>query len=143
MREHHRGLPMSCCHGIQKKKTSAKWTSLSVLVLLIIPKCPGCWFAYAALLNATGLGFLSHTVLVLPLLSLLLLTTLLSIRRLGVLPFCVTLLAELLVVSGIFYWHLRWVTWTGILLLMGVTLWNLFQVARGVRRGTGAPEVVA
>lgn len=97
----------------------------------LLPKlaCPACWPAYAGLLGAVGLGFLTDTAYLLPLTSLFLVVAVGALgwrasRRRGYGPFALGLLAASVVIVGKFFFDSNPEMYGGIALLVGASLWN-------------------
>ncbi len=111
-----------------------RWGGLAALPALfagaIIPRvCPACWSAYAGLLSAIGLGFLTSMKILLPemLVGLLLALGLLAWKanhRRGYLPFLLGAIASVLVLYRVFYIDSTTVYYCGILLLLASCIWN-------------------
>lgn len=97
----------------------------------LLPKlaCPACWPAYAGLLSAVGLGFLTDTAYLLPLTALFLVIAVGALglgagRRRGYAPFALGLLAAVVVLTGKFIFNSNPAMYAGIALLIGASLWN-------------------
>jgi mercuric ion transport protein len=97
----------------------------------LLPKlaCPACWPAYAGLLSAVGLGFLTDTAYLLPLTVLSLVVAVGALgwragRRRGYGPFVLGLLAATVVIVGKFLFDSNPAMYGGIALLVGASLWN-------------------
>lgn len=97
--------------------------------LLPLGKCPACWPAYAALLSSFGLGFLFYGRYVLPLASVAVAVSLLTLAwgaqsRRGYGPFWLALFASLLAAGGKFLLFSPLVLWLGLLLFILAAGWN-------------------
>jgi len=93
--------------------------------------CPACWPAYAGVLSALGLGFLFKTTYLLPVTALLLLvaTGSLAFRaraRRGYGPFVLGLIASATVLTGKFVLVSDAVMYSGIVLLVAASIWNVW-----------------
>jgi uncharacterized membrane protein HdeD (DUF308 family) len=93
--------------------------------------CPACIAAYAGALSALGLGFLFNERLLAPLIGVFLAVGIASIawsmrshRHLG--PLLLTLLGAAAVISGRLIWSVPTLLYTGVGLLVGASLWNLW-----------------
>jgi len=80
--------------------------------------CPACWPAYASLLGALGLGFLSENKYLLGLNVAALLTSLIVLwlraRHAGYLPLAVASAAAIAILSGKFLLNSNLTNWTGL-----------------------------
>ena len=97
----------------------------------LLPKlaCPACWPAYAGLLSAVGLGFLTDTADLLRLTGLFLMVAVGALGwraggRRGYGPFALGLLAATVVTVGKFFFDSNQAMYGGIALLVGASLWN-------------------
>ncbi len=128
-------------------KPSAAAPGRGVMALLpavgtaFLPKlvCPACWPAYSALLGAVGLGFVNYTPFLLPLTAIFLALVLTTLAwragaRRGYAPLALGLLASAMVLAGKFQFGSDFVTYSGVALLIGATLWNAWP-----RRNQTAP----
>lgn len=113
------------------------------VLLSLVPSatCPACLAAYAGLLSAVGLGFLLHERLLTPLIVLFLVVGIVSMAwsarahgRPG--PLLLTLLGSAAVVAGRLVWHIHFLLYTGVALLIGASLFNLW-----LKRPRAAPLV--
>ncbi|UCE88597.1 MAG: hypothetical protein JSW10_09680 [Pseudomonadota bacterium] len=107
----------------------------------LLPKlaCPACWPAYAGLLSSLGLGFVDYTPYLLPLTLVFLVIALgaLGLRahtRRGYGPLLLGLTASLPIVVGKFVYDSDAAMYTGLVLLVGASLWNTWP------RRTAAPS---
>ncbi len=116
------------------------------VVLAALPHvtCPACWPAYAALLSALGLGFLSVNRVLDPLMAGALLAGIASIawssrshRHWG--PLWLTLVGSAGVAAGRLVWSDAPVLYGGTLLLVVAALWNL-RLKRGRTPGPATPS---
>lgn len=103
----------------------------AVLPLLPSATCPACLAAYAGVLSAVGLGFLFNDRVLTPLIAVFLLVGVASVawstkshRRLG--PLVATLLGSAAVLVGRLVWNISPVLYSGVALLIGASLWNLW-----------------
>lgn len=101
--------------------------------------CPACWPAYAGLLGAVGLGFLTDTAYLLPLTagSLVVAVGALAFRanpRRGYAPFAVGVLAATVVLVGKFLFESDPAMYAGIALLVAASLWNSWPQSSTTRR---------
>lgn len=109
-------------------------SSLAVLPAIgvaLLPKvaCPACWPAYAGLLSAVGLGFLTQTAYLLPLTVAFLIVAVAALgfrarHRRGFGPFLTGVVAALIVIVGKFQWDSDPAMFGGISLLVGASVWN-------------------
>lgn len=113
----------------------------AVVPLLPVAHCPACIGAYFALLSAVGLGFLATEQVLAPLIAVFLVFGVGTVawstrshRRLG--PLIVTLLGSAAVVGGRLIWNVPAVLYSGVALLIGASLWNLW-----LKRPRSAPLV--
>lgn len=115
--------------------TGGRWRSVFMTFpavgAALLPKlaCPACWPAYSALLGAVGLGFVNYTPYLQQLTAGFLLLALASLgfharrrRRYG--PFGLGLLAAAVIMAGKFRIGSDAVTYAGVVLLVGASLWN-------------------
>jgi mercuric ion transport protein len=91
--------------------------------------CPACWPAYAGIVSALGLGFLISTkyLLTLTVVFLAISVTALAFRssgRRGLAPFWLGLVAAAAILIGKFGFESKYLTSTGISLLISASLWN-------------------
>lgn len=111
------------------------WKRLSAIVpgafAVMIPgiSCPACWPAYTGLLSSLGIGFFNYTPWLLPLTTLFLVIAVGALgfrakRRRGYGPFYVGLTAVTLVICGRFAVGWGLLTFSGIVLLIGASVWN-------------------
>lgn len=107
---------------------------LSALAAASLPvvSCPACWPAYAGLLSALGVSFVSYTPFVKPLVGVLLLVSLASLgyrarHRRGYGPLAAGAIGAMAIVVG------EWgssVTYTGAGLLIAASVWNSWPLRR-------------
>ncbi len=134
--------------------TSSTWKHTLLMVPAVgaslLPKliCPVCWPAYAGIVSSLGLGFLIGTAYLLPVTAAFLVvsTGALAFRarqRRGYAPFWTGSVATTVVLVGKFRFDSLVVTYAGIMLLVAVSIWNIWprrviQVIRpsGVGRRT-------
>src|SRR5438067_6138453 len=95
------------------------------ITVSLLPKlmCPACWPAYAGIVSALGLGFLISTKYLLALTVVFLAISLIALafrssRRRGLGPFWLGLLAAALILIGKFEFESKYMTYTGIGLLI-------------------------
>lgn len=93
--------------------------------------CPVCIGAFAGLLSAVGLGFLSRKRVLAPLIALFLAINIASVawssrshRRFA--PPILALLGAAAVVAGRLVWHIHLLMYSGVALLLGASLFNLW-----------------
>lgn len=103
----------------------------AVLPLLPSFACPACIPAYTGLLAAVGLGVVLTERVLAPLIVVFLALGVLSVawatrshRKLS--PLVVTVTGSLAVVLGRLVWNVAPVLYTGVALLIGASLWNLW-----------------
>lgn len=108
--------------------------SLPGVGVSLLPKlmCPACWPAYAGIVSALGLSFLSSTRYLLLLTALFLSVTLFTLgfkahRRNGYGPLGLGLLAAATILSGKFYFDVSQVTYAGLGLLVTGSVWNCWS----------------
>lgn len=96
-----------------------------------LPKlaCPFCWPAYTAILSSLGLGFLTDTTYLFPLIFIFLVLALGSLawrarERRGYLPFALGLAATVVLVFGKFHFESTPALYAGIALLVAASIWN-------------------
>lgn len=113
----------------------------------LLPKlaCPACWPAYAGLLSAVGLGFLTDTAYLLPLTVVFLIVAVGALgfpagRRRGYAPFALGMLAALVVLIGKFVFESDPVMYGGIGLMVGASFWNSWLRRRRTRRACCSTE---
>ena len=140
-RGRHRGVPdaalirAALAKHRQNSKPSLPAECIQLASLLpavgaaLLPKltCPACWPAYAALLNALGLGFIDYTPYLLPLTLIFLAVTLAMLAwrpRRGYAPLVLGLFASTVMLIGRFFFDFDLAAYTGVLLLVGATIWN-------------------
>jgi hypothetical protein len=97
--------------------------------------CPACWPAYAGVLGAVGLGFLTEAAYLLPLTVTFLAAAVGALgfrakRRRGYGPFAVGLLAAAVVVIGKFAYESELALYGGVGLLVAASLWNTWPRGR-------------
>lgn len=116
----------------------------------LLPKlaCPACWPAYAGLLSAIGLGFLTDTAYLLPLTAVFLVVAVGTLgfranQRRGYAPFALGVVAGMLVVIGKFVFESDPAMYGGIGLLIAASFWNSWprkSETIGVRRACCSTE---
>lgn len=113
------------------------------VLLSLVPSvtCPACLAGYAGLLSAVGLGVVLQERLLTPLIVVFLVVGIGSMawsarahRRPG--PLLLTLLGSAAVVAGRLVWHIHFLLYTGVALLIGASLLNLW-----LKRPRAAPVV--
>lgn len=116
----------------------------AVLALLPSATCPVCIVAYAGVLSAFGLGFLFNEQVLAPLVGVFLLVGIASIaystrshRRYG--PLLATLAGAGSVAAGRLVWHVPFLLYSGIALLIGAAVWNLWLKRPGSSRLVSDP----
>jgi len=129
-------------NGASCNASKSKWTNLTAAApavagagLALLPKltCPACWPAYAGLFSALGLGFIDYTPYLLPLTVLFLAVTLATLtigaaRRRGYRPLLLGTTAGFVLVAGKFLFDSDAALYSGIVLLVGASLWNTWPV---------------
>ena len=103
----------------------------AVLALLPVAHCPACLGAYFALLSALGLGFLVTERVLVPLIGAFLVVGLATVaysmrihRHPG--PLVVTFIGSAAVAAGRLIWEVPTILYSGVALLIGAALWNLW-----------------
>ena len=111
--------------------------ALPTVGVALLPKltCAACWPAYAGVLSALGVGFADYTPYVLPTTMVLLAATLLILlykarRRHGYQPFILGTVAALVLALGKFVVESDLAVYSGIVLLLGASLWHAWPVRR-------------
>ncbi|MCK6452150.1 MAG: MerC family mercury resistance protein [Alphaproteobacteria bacterium] len=111
--------------------------------LVLLPKltCAACWPAYAALLSSLGVGFFDYTPYLLPLAAAFLGVSVLALarsaaagRRFG--PLVLGTGAAIAVLAGKFGFDSDAVTYAGLGILVGASVWNAWP--RGNRSNAAA-----
>lgn len=116
-------------------KSSAGWRAWVAVVpavgVSLLPNlaCPACWPAYAGLLSAVGLGFLTDTAYLLPLTVVFLVIAVGALgfranQRRGYAPFVLGVAAAMSVVIGKFAFDFEIAMYGGIGLLVAASFWN-------------------
>lgn len=107
--------------------------TLPTLGVALLPKltCPACWPAYTSLLSSLGLGFINFTPYLLPLTALFLVVSLAALsyrarHRRGYGPLWVGVAAGALILIGKFGFGSNPALYSGIALLMGASVWNVW-----------------
>ncbi len=117
--------------------TSSAWKHTLLMVPAVgaslLPKliCPMCWPAYAGIVSSLGLGFLIGTAYLLPVTAAFLVvsTGALAFRarqRRGYAPFWTGSMAAMVVLASKFRFDSVVATYTGIMLLVAVSIWNIW-----------------
>lgn len=103
----------------------------ALLALQPSATCPLCLAAYAGMLSAVGLGFLFNERVLGPLIVVFLAIGIFSVawsarshRRLG--PLVATVVGSGVVVASRLVWNVPIALYTGVALLIGASLWNLW-----------------
>lgn len=116
---------------------SSPAATLPTFGVALLPKltCAACWPAYANLLSALGLGFINFTPYLLPftLLFLVISWVVLGYRaryRRGYGPLCMGVAAGALLLIGKFGFGSDPALYSGIVLLMGASVWNVWPRAQ-------------
>ncbi len=97
--------------------------------LLVKLSCPACWSAYAALLGSAGVAGLSSVPFLLPLTLLSLVAVLITLgwradKRRGYGPLLLGTLGATVIVLGNFVYPAGSVQNSGVVLLIGASIWN-------------------
>ena len=97
----------------------------------MLPKllCPLCWPMYAGIVSSIGLGFLIGTTYLLPITGAFLTLTLVvlgfqAMRRRGLGPFLIGLVAAAMVLMGKFNLESNSLVYGGVFLLVVTSVWN-------------------
>lgn len=103
----------------------------ALLPLLPSTTCPACLTAFAGVVSAMGLGFLIHERVLAPLIALFLAINIASVawstRTHGHRwPLLATLMGSAAVVASRLIWHLHFLLYGGVALLIGASLFNLW-----------------
>lgn len=136
------------------KKPSGGWRAWVAVVpaigISLLPKlaCPACWPAYAGLLSAIGLGFLTDTAYLLPLTAVFLVIAVAALgfranQRRGYAPFALGVVAAMIVLIGKFVFDSDPAMYGGIGVLVGASFWNSWprkSETAGNRRACCSPE---
>tara|TARA_R110000868_G_scaffold190862_1_gene434697 strand:- start:507 stop:893 length:387 start_codon:yes stop_codon:yes gene_type:complete len=93
--------------------------------------CPACWPLYAGLLSSLGVNFTNYTPYILPLTLFLLTISLLALgwraeKRHGFIPLALGLIGVIPILLGKFYMENDWLFYSGITLLIGASIWNIW-----------------
>lgn len=111
-----------------KKADIAAGVSAVGASLLPSLSCPACWPAYASLLSAVGLSFLSHSKYLLWLNGAALLSSLIVLwrraRQAGYIPVAIAALAAVAILSGKFWLNSNLTNWTGAAALLAAFVWS-------------------
>tara|TARA_A200000113_G_scaffold172162_1_gene157083 strand:- start:1913 stop:2299 length:387 start_codon:yes stop_codon:yes gene_type:complete len=105
---------------------------LTILVAsLPVLTCPACWPLYAGLLSSLGINFTNYTSYILPLTLFLLTISLLALgwrakKRRGFIPLIIGLFGVIPILLGRFYMENDWLFYSGIALLVGASIWNVW-----------------
>jgi mercuric ion transport protein len=117
--------------------TLRRWLgTLPAIAVSLAPKlaCPACWPAYAGLLGALGLSFLTQGKylfwLNISLLAGALCALIVPVRRTGYGPFLAGLAAAGLLLAGKFAWESKFLLWCGAAMLVVSSVWSAFRAAR-------------
>lgn len=131
---------MTTTPALKRTLVALPGVSVSLLPKLM---CPACWPAYAGIVSALGLGFLSSAKYLLSLTIIFLALTVATLafrasRRHGYGPFWLGLIAGAAIVTGKFYFDAGQATYAGIGLLIAASVWNSWP-----RRAVTAPSCSA
>lgn len=103
----------------------------AVLAVLPSASCPACIAAYAGVLSAFGVGFLLREQVLAPLILASLVFAVASVawasrrhRRAG--PLVATLVGAAAIITGRLLWSVPSVLYSGMVLLIGASLWSLW-----------------
>lgn len=115
----------------------------ALLSLLACVACAGCWPAYAMVLGALGLGALMDRAWLLPLACVALAAGVAGLafrarRRRGLGPAAVGTIAAVVVLSGKFALESDALTYVGVALLSGASVWNAWPRASAPACGSCA-----
>jgi hypothetical protein len=101
----------------------------SLVALLPVLHCPACWPAYAGILSALGLGFLSEAAYLLPIAVVLLSVAVFALgykarSRHGYKPLAAGIVASVAVLCGKFWLASDPVLYGGVTVLVVASVWN-------------------
>jgi hypothetical protein len=118
---------ISAEQGFSWRRFAASVPSLAALLPVL--HCPACWPAYAGILSALGLGFLSDAAYLLPITTVLLAAALFALgykarSRHGYIPLASGLLATAAIVAGKFWLTSDPVLYGGLTVLVVASIWN-------------------
>ena len=111
------------------------WLTIPGISVALLPKlaCPLCWPFYSGLVSSVGLGFLISTKYLLPLTIAFLTLTFGALayhanQRRGFGPFVVGIVGATAVLIGKFGLESNPVTFTGIVVLVVASVWNMWPL---------------
>ena len=112
----------------------------SVIAALVasspILTCPACWPLYAGLLSSLGIGFVNYTPYILPSTIVMIIVALLPIglrayKTHTYKPLICGLMASAILLSGKFFMDNEYIFYSGALLLIISSLWNIWPKLAG------------
>ena len=116
-----------------RRVTREGWLTLPGISVALLPKlaCPLCWPIYSWIVSSVGLGFLISTKYLLPLTIAFLILTLGALahhskQRRGYGPFVLGIVGVVVVLIGKFGLESNPVTFTGIVVLVVASAWNMW-----------------
>ena len=116
-----------------KRTTKQNLLAVPGIALSLLPfgGCPACWPVYGGALSAVGLGFLLSAEYLLPLTTAFLVVSLFTLgfrasARRGYGPLAVGVIAGALILFGKFSLEHNILTYSGVLLLVASSLWNVW-----------------
>jgi hypothetical protein len=111
------------------------WLTVPGISVALLPKlaCPLCWPFYSGIVSSIGLGFLISAKYLLPLTIAFLILTLGALayhakQRRGHGPFALGIVAALAILIGKFDLESNPVTFTGIVVLVVASAWNMWPL---------------
>ncbi len=132
---HSTHAPRTDTRSVRGWRAAMAMAPAGVFALLPKAACPACWPVYAGALSALGLGFLLERTWMLPLTALFLALAVGSLAyrargRRGYGPFAAGLAGALTILLGKFALESDPVTYGGLALLLGASLWNAWPVRK-------------
>ena len=109
------------------------------LLIALTPKCPFCWAAYMSVFSSLGLGTVSYQPWFLPLMIILLVLNVgilfyQALKKKNFGPFGLSLLGMSLILVGKLSLNSDVLMWSGLILLLGASVWNSLHFSLTLRR---------